>query len=151
MNHFFIILFSYWFLITTIKIAIATQQKIQNCKSVPIFINWGSFSNREKRFFGSSTLMHAQTGRLSENTIPSHRCLFPTGLCAILFFLSCLGSKIGWKWVNPILPNDIIYIYIHIYTHIHNHVYNLCMYIYIYMYVYIYIHIHNHIYIYIYK
>ena len=48
-NHYFIILFSYWFSITTIKSSIATQQKKQNCKSVPIFINWGSFSNREKR------------------------------------------------------------------------------------------------------
>ena len=37
------------FSITTIKNTIATQQKIQNCKSVPIFINWGSFGNREKR------------------------------------------------------------------------------------------------------
>ena len=25
--------------------------KIQNCKPVPIFINWGSFSNREKRLY----------------------------------------------------------------------------------------------------
>ena len=48
-NHYFIILFSYWCLITTIKTAIATQQKIQNCKSGPIFINWVNFSNREKR------------------------------------------------------------------------------------------------------
>ena len=40
---------SYWFSITTIQNAIATQQKIQNCKSAPIFIHWGSFRNREKR------------------------------------------------------------------------------------------------------
>ena len=37
------------FSITTIKNTIASQQKIQNCKSVPIFINWGNVGNREKR------------------------------------------------------------------------------------------------------
>ena len=52
-NHHFIILLSYWFSITTIKNAIVTRQKIQNCKSVPIFINWGSFSNREKKLIYS--------------------------------------------------------------------------------------------------
>ena len=38
------------------KNAIATQSKIQNCKSVPTFINWGSFSNREKRLSMNSRL-----------------------------------------------------------------------------------------------
>ena len=38
-NYYFIILLSYWFSIATIKNAIATQQKIQDCKSVPIFTN----------------------------------------------------------------------------------------------------------------
>ena len=54
-NHHFSILFSYWFSITTTRKAIFTWQKIQNCKSVPFFINWGSFSKREKRLYAIHT------------------------------------------------------------------------------------------------
>ena len=48
-NHIFIIPFSYWYSITTNKNAIVSRHKIQNCKSVPMFINQGSLSSRDKR------------------------------------------------------------------------------------------------------
>ena len=44
--------------ITTSKNAIVTHQKKRNCQSIPIFTNWGSFSNRDKRFiWGYSAIL----------------------------------------------------------------------------------------------
>ena len=56
-HNYFTILFSCWFSITTIKHAIVSNQKERKWQSTPtIFINWGSFTNREKRLYNCSNI-----------------------------------------------------------------------------------------------
>ena len=39
------------FQVPHLKTQLQPNKTLQNCKSVPIFIIWGSFSNREKRLY----------------------------------------------------------------------------------------------------